>query len=144
MATDATGITDEVQVTVNDEEWLAVIQANRQPGDEPDEDLEPEAWAAWNEARLAQQTPSLPPRPSDSAPKSAWVDYVVSLGADHSVAEDLRYYDPHGGERLEFEDFVGGYDDKPAEAVQVDVGGYTTRKALTRAELIELADRLGG
>jgi hypothetical protein len=122
VTTDESGITDEVKVELN-------------PKDEP---------AASTEARLAQQEPSLPSRPADSASKSAWVDYVVALGADRSVAEDLRYYDARGRERLEVEDFVGGYDDEPAEAVQVDVGGYTTRKALTRAELIELADRLGG
>jgi hypothetical protein len=89
-------------------------------------------------------TPPLPSRPADSAPKSAWVDYVVALGADRGVAEDTRHYDPRGTERLELEDFVGGYDGEPAEAVRVDVGGYATRKALTRVELIELADRLGG
>ena len=114
MTTDESGITDEVQVSLNGPQVSA------------------------------PPAPAVPERPADNAPKAKWVDYVVALGADRSVAEDLRYYDPHGGVRLKVEDFVGGYDDEPAEAVQVDVGGYTTRKALTRAQLIELADRLGG
>ena len=60
MTTDDSGITDEVKVELN-------------PEDEP---------AASIEARLAQQEPPLPSRPADSAPRSAWVDYCIALGAD--------------------------------------------------------------
>jgi hypothetical protein len=71
--------------------------------------------------RELYQEPPLPSRPADSAAKGDWVNYCVALGADASIAEDTEHWE---GDK--------------------DTGQRVTVKALTKAELIELADRLGG
>ena len=81
----------------------------------------PDQAAEARAARLAYQEPSLPDRPADSATKAVWVDYCVVLGADLSIADDTEHWE---GDK--------------------DTGQRVTVKALTKAELIELADRLGG
>lgn len=64
------------------------------------------------------QPAPIPDRPADGAGKDAWVDYVVALGADRPfVTADTEHFD---GE------------------------GYTTEPSFTRAQLIQLADRLSG
>ncbi len=69
---------------------------------------------------LTGQLQSLPDRPADSAGKDAWVDYVVSLGADRTyVTTTTEHFDER-------------------ENASVEEPG------LTKAELVELADRLGG
>jgi hypothetical protein len=66
------------------------------------------------------QPEPIPARPADGATKAKWLDYVVRLGAD--------------------QDWVSGHtahwDDTQ--------GRYVQSKALSRDELIELANRLGG
>ena len=64
------------------------------------------------------QPDPIPDRPADGASKDAWVGYVVALGADRTYVT---------GETEHFE----------RDAYVIDPG-------LTRAQLIELADRLGG
>jgi hypothetical protein len=59
-------------------------------------------------------------RPADSAPKSAWADYCVSLGVARDAVE---------GSSRHWSDAAGRY---------VDADGYT------KDELIDLAGRLGG
>lgn len=61
----------------------------------------------------------LPERPSDSAKRDKWAAYLVALGAD--------------------EHFINN----ETEHVQED-GTVLTSPALSRAELVELADKLGG
>lgn len=64
------------------------------------------------------QADSIPARPTDGASKEKWVDYAVALGADRTfLTEDTT----HAADT-----------------------GPVTKPALTRAELIKLADRLGG
>lgn len=64
------------------------------------------------------QASPIPDRPADGASKDAWVDYVVALGADRT--------------------YVTG------ETEHFDRDAYVIDPGLTRAQLIELADRLGG
>lgn len=62
----------------------------------------------------------IPDRPADGAAKAKWVDYVVALGADRDfISGDTEHYD-------------AGAD------------GMVTLPALTRDDLRDLADRLGG
>lgn len=68
------------------------------------------------------QLPALPERPADDADRSEWVTYVVALGADASFVE------------AETEHWEG----------PLDSGEPITLPALTDAELVELADSLGG
>lgn len=78
------------------------------------------------EARLAETEPATPARPAKSAKVEQWVEYAVALGADRTfVTEETT----HTAWRLN----AG----RPEEY-------QLTEPALTRAELIELADRLGG
>lgn len=68
------------------------------------------------------QAPSVPARPADGAPKARWADYVVALGADRAfVSADTQHWE---GDK--------------------DTGRLVTLPGLTRDELIDLADRLGG
>lgn len=69
----------------------------------------------------ADQPDRIPDRPADGAAKAKWVDYVVALGASRDVAVDTEHWE-------------GDPDD----------GHPVTVPALTRDELVELADRLGG
>jgi hypothetical protein len=67
----------------------------------------------------AEQSPA-PERPANGANKAKWLDYVASLGVDRDFLEgNTEHYDDSKGERM-------------------------PSKALTRDELIELADRLEG
>lgn len=59
-------------------------------------------------------------RPADSAAKAAWVDHVVSLGADRDAVT--------GGSKH--------WDDEARD--------YVPAASLSKDELMELADRLGG
>jgi hypothetical protein len=59
-------------------------------------------------------------RPALDAPKAAWVDYCVALGADRAHLE---------GGTAHWSDTAGG---------------HVEAEAPTKAGLIELADRLGG
>lgn len=68
------------------------------------------------------QLPALPERPADDAGRAAWVAYVVALGADETFVEN------------ETEHWEG----------PLDSGELITLPALTDAELVELADSLGG
>jgi hypothetical protein len=64
------------------------------------------------------QADPIPDRPADGAAKDAWVDYVVALGADRTfVTETTEHFDRDA---------------------------YVLEPGLTRAQLAELADRLGG
>jgi hypothetical protein len=91
MATDGSGITDDVRA-----------ELNPPPEEAP------------------AQTPHRPQRPADGATKAKWLDYVAALGVDRDFLE---------GKTEHFDDSVG-------ERVKA--------KALSREELIELADRLEG
>lgn len=80
------------------------------------------------------ETPTLPERPSDGADKARWVDYVVALGADRdAVTGTTSHWSPDGVTVIE-----GEYG--PVE----ERGGYVDEPGLTRSDLIDLADRLGG
>lgn len=69
-------------------------------------------------------------RPAASAARGAWVDYVVSLGADRGhVDAGTVHYDP---------DLDPDSEDPDADHYRRRAGG------LTKDELVELADRLGG
>lgn len=107
MATSDAGLTDEVTAELNPDPFG------------PDEDDDPEGYAAWMAARLAQQLPPVPPRPADDAAEDAWVDYCVALGADGGIARGTLHWDGEVGEVL-------------------------VAAPLTKAELVELATRLGG
>lgn len=64
------------------------------------------------------QPDPIPARPATGDSKSAWVDYVVALGADRTfVTADTEHF--------------GGID-------------YGIEPGFTRQQLIDLADRLGG
>lgn len=64
------------------------------------------------------QAEPVPGRPADRSPKEEWVDYVVALGASREmVTADTKHFD--GAE-------------------------YATEGGLTKPQLIDLADRLGG
>jgi hypothetical protein len=64
------------------------------------------------------QPAAIPDRPADGASKDAWIEYVVALGADRTfVTSDTEHF---AGE------------------------GYKTEPGLSRPQLIQLADRLGG
>lgn len=64
------------------------------------------------------QADPIPARPPGGASQEEWVDYVVALGASREmVTADTEHFD--GSE-------------------------YVTEGGLTKAQLIELADRLGG
>ena len=67
-----------------------------------------------------EQPSALPDRPSDGASKAKWVDYVVAWGAnrDHVLGESEHWDDERGA--------------------------YVKAPVLTREQLIELADSLGG
>lgn len=66
-------------------------------------------------------------RPADSASKADWVEYVVALGADRAaVAGESEHWDP------------------TAVASGGTGGDYVRAPELTKAELVELADRLNG
>jgi hypothetical protein len=87
--------------------------------DTPIEDLDPD----WDDVEIArrqtEQPPPIPDRPADGATKAKWVDYCVALGADRTfLTSDTEHND--------------------------GTGTIVTEPALTRDELIELADRLGG
>lgn len=73
-----------------------------------------------DEPDRGEQPQAIPDRPADGAPKAKWVDYVVALGADRTfVTEDTEHHD-------------------------AELGEAATEPGLSRDELIELADRLGG
>lgn len=72
-------------------------------------------------------------RPADSATKAAWVDYVVGLGADRAHVE--------GGSWHYRPDLDNGYD---AARDGEPHPAYEQAAALTKGELVDLADRLGG
>lgn len=59
-------------------------------------------------------------RPADSAAKAAWVDHVVSLGADRATVSGSSQH----------------WDDEAQE--------YVAAPELSKGELVELANRLGG
>lgn len=64
------------------------------------------------------QPAPIPDRPAAGASKDVWVDYVVALGADRTfVTTDTEHFDGDG---------------------------YAIEPGLTRPQLIDLADRLGG
>jgi hypothetical protein len=66
------------------------------------------------------QPDPIPDRPADGATKAKWADYCVALGADRTfITSDTEHFDADANEAV-------------------------TEPALTRDELIELADRLGG
>lgn len=77
--------------------------------------------AASEAARQATDQPDpIPDRPADGATKAKWVDYCVALGADRTfLISDTEHFDAEAGEPV-------------------------TEPALTRDDLIDLADRLGG
>lgn len=91
MTTSDNGMSDEIRVELNP------------TGSEPD--------------RGPQPNP-IPDRPADGAPKLAWVDYVVALGADRTFVSE--------------------------ETVHSDGDRQVEEPALSRPQLIKLADRLGG
>jgi hypothetical protein len=64
------------------------------------------------------QADSIPDRPADAASTEKWVDYVVTLGASRPMVT--------------------------GETEHFDGSEYVTEPSLSRAQLIELADRLGG
>src|SRR5215218_5507023 len=71
--------------------------------------------------------PRIGKRPADSAAKGEWVDYCVALGADRHYLENLtEHYDGTA--------YVDG----------VEQAVYEQHPALTKEELVDLADRLGG
>lgn len=72
-----------------------------------------------DEPAPAPATDPVPDRPDDGASKSSWRDYAIALGADVGVSMDTEHWDPAAGQ-------------------------YVTEKALSREQLIELADRIGG
>jgi hypothetical protein len=91
----------------------------------PDE--EPASEAGMEEKIADDRLPStgtLPNRPADSADKDKWIDYCVALGASRDyLTSDTQH------------------------VVTVDAVGeaeYEEHAALTKNELIDLADRLGG
>lgn len=57
-------------------------------------------------------------RPANGASKDVWIDYVVALGADRTFVTSDTYH--------------------------FDGTGYAPEPGLSRADLIALADRLGG
>ena len=73
----------------------------------------------------AGELPSVPARPSDGAPKAAWIDYAVALGADReALTGEREHWDEQGGDS--------------------ENGGYVPGRALTRNEIRDVADSLGG
>jgi hypothetical protein len=67
-----------------------------------------------------EQPAALPDRPTDGAKKDKWVDYVVALGADRrAVTGNTEHWDD-------------------------ELGGHVATEALSREDLINLADALGG
>jgi len=74
---------------------------------------------AGPEPDYGPQPDPIPARPSDGAGIEKWVDYVVALGADRTFVTETTVH------RVD-----------PIDAVEAP--------ALKRAQLIELADRLGG
>jgi hypothetical protein len=75
---------------------------------------------AGDDGPAAQNEPPLPTRPPRNAGSTVWLRYVAALGADPGL--------------------VGG----AGRHWDAAVGGYVTHPALTRDQLIDLADRLGG
>lgn len=69
---------------------------------------------------VSGEAPSSLRRPAESANKRAWLDYAVDLGADRAFLE---------GTSRHWSD---------------DVTDYVSADALTREQLIDLADRLDG
>lgn len=93
MSGDDSGLTDEVIVQIN-------------PSGSHDE--------------TGLQADPIPIRPADGADKAAWIEYVVSLGADRGfVTGDTEHYDSH-------EDAM------------------VTTPGLSKPQLADLAARLGG
>lgn len=85
------------------------------------------------EAATKAAARALTARPADKDPKSDWVRYCVALGASESyLAAETVHYDP----KLDAEVLARG--DQPSQA-----GKYSV-PALTKEELIKLADHLGG
>lgn len=94
--------------------------------DEARGELNPEPETEESIAARTAAHVDTPKRPGKSAPIAKWVDYVVSLGADRTfVTEDTEHV---------------GWEIEDGRPVQVTV----TEPALTKADLIALADRLGG
>lgn len=82
--------------------------------------LTDEAHAELNPAEADEPTTAGVNRPADSAAKAAWVDHVVSLGVDRDAVT--------GGSKH--------WDDEAQD--------YVPAPTLSKDELVELADRLGG
>lgn len=76
-------------------------------------------------------------RPAKSADLPAWVDYCVDLGASRDYLENDT---EHIGNRTKLT--VMANDD--GEMVSVELPLADVHPALTKAQLIELADSLGG
>ncbi|MET0426277.1 MAG: hypothetical protein ABW046_20580 [Actinoplanes sp.] len=91
MATNDSGLSDEVQVELNP------------TGPEPDRGRQPDP---------------IPDRPAEGAGRDKWVHYVVALGADRTYVT--------------------------AETEHFDGVEYVAESSLSRPDLIELANRLGG
>jgi hypothetical protein len=103
-----------------------------------------QGWVSANDlaAVATDQPPRLPKRPADSASKADWVDYVVALGADRdSVTGQSRHY---VGDAPQWPGELDELPDLEAITPGSSEGAYAPAPSLTKAELIELADRTGG